>query len=269
MIRRLISKATTNMPWLFYKLKKLDLAMHYYFNLQYENDFLFFKKIANQHQNLCIIDVGANIGQSAIGFANLFSSSNIFSFEANSDLEGYLSFCRQMIGERFIYHMTGLSSASTKQTLYVPRRGKVHIYGEASVDRNAFSDPEVEIRIGKYHVVETEVELIEFDSLFLKPDIVKIDVQGHELSVLQGMQTTIDECSPIFLIERSPSQLEINKFLQEKGYKIFLPSKNNKILVPYDSKLETINMFGIPIDSNSKKRLVDCLPLQHDSHGFL
>lgn len=267
MIRRVISRLSTNAPWLFYRLKTIDLAAHYFLKKQFEPDFKIFRRIAREDNSWCIVDVGANIGQSAIGFSNIFPSCEILSFEANPDLEAYLAFCRRIIGARFAYQMMGLSVAPRKLLLYIPRRGKVYIYGEATVDVNALFDPEVERRIGRFDIVERVVQLVDFDSLKRKPDIVKIDVQGHELAVLHGMHETIKMCSPILLIERSQAEIDIKTFLEKFGYRIFLPSFDGGALVPYSTEVNTVNMFALPVGCPDRASLVKLLLMEASLKG--
>ncbi len=57
-----------------------------------------------------------------------------------------------------------------------------------------------------------EIETRRMDSLGLKPDFIKIDVQGYELLVLKGGYETIKECRPIILIE-----LVMNGVIQQEA----------------------------------------------------
>ena len=54
----------------------------------------------------------------------------------------------------------------------------------------------------------------------LPPDIVKIDVEGAELKVLQGMEDTLAKASPKLLIEVHALELETEciRFLEARGY---------------------------------------------------
>lgn len=40
-----------------------------------------------------------------------------------------------------------------------------------------------------------------------RPDVVKIDVEGHELKVLRGLAKTIDRCRPIIFLEIHPGRM--------------------------------------------------------------
>jgi hypothetical protein len=50
---------------------------------------------------------------------------------------------------------------------------------------------------------EDKVSLVDTDAFQLRPSIVKICAEGHELSVLEGMKETITRAKPLFLIENN------------------------------------------------------------------
>jgi hypothetical protein len=62
----------------------------------------------------------------------------------------------------------------------------------------------------------------------LAPDVVKIDVEGHEAKVLVGAERTIERFRPRLIVEVHPSELraagehpsQIAAWLSERGYHI-------------------------------------------------
>lgn len=54
------------------------------------------------------------------------------------------------------------------------------------------------------------------------PDIVKVDVEGHDARVLRGMEKIIDQNKPLFFIEvhTQYANTEVDTFMQERGYKL-------------------------------------------------
>ena len=256
-MRKVLSKITSNVPGVFYFMKKIDILIHYVFKKQFEPEFLPLKALNGHIENINIVDIGGNIGQSAIGFSILFPKAHITSFEPNEMIEHYLAFCKKLIGDRFRYRMLGFSDQAGSFKLFMPRRGKVLIFGEATLDRSFLETPDVEERIGKFEVEECLVTVVPFDSLGLRPDIVKIDVQGHELSVLQGMQKTIAENSPLFVIECSYNDEEIQKLLREQGYEFYVTNKEF-FLVPY-GQFNAVNMYCLPVRVAKRDREVGAL----------
>ena len=53
-------------------------------------------------------------------------------------------------------------------------------------------------------------------------DLVKIDVEGHELQVLEGMVDTISRCRPVMYIEddRPEKSKALREFIIRNGYTI-------------------------------------------------
>ena len=67
------------------------------------------------------------------------------------------------------------------------------------------------------------------DSFKLNPFIIKIDCEGHELSVLKGMKKTLKH-RPILFIENSRSNFSLlkSKLIKKYKYKAFGFDKNEK-----------------------------------------
>jgi hypothetical protein len=63
------------------------------------------------------------------------------------------------------------------------------------------------------------------------PDVIKIDVEGHEVKVLDGLAATIRDHRPLVFLEVHPSMIqrernspeEICDFFEEAGYEAALP----------------------------------------------
>ena len=82
-------------------------------------------------------------------------------------------------------------------------------------------DSSIEDRIGKISkIARQEVTLETFNSFELLPAFVKIDVQGHELEVVQGMAATLSACRPVLLLEKGFRFHEIRDYLSEFGYEL-------------------------------------------------
>jgi FkbM family methyltransferase len=52
------------------------------------------------------------------------------------------------------------------------------------------------------------------------PDLIKIDVEGAELNVLQGGKGTLKEHMPIIVLECTEQHEDVRRFLEELGYEI-------------------------------------------------
>ena len=173
----------------------------------------------------CFLDIGGNYGQSVSSILTLVPDARIISFEPNPLLA-------ERLRRRFAnmpnveVHASGLGDRQGSSTLYVPvYRGYVYD-GLASLDREQarewlsrdtvyFFDPD------KLHLEEITVEVRRLDDLGLRPDFVKIDVQGWEANVLQGGRATLAACLPVVLAEAVEEEGALMQLLQPLGYRRF------------------------------------------------
>jgi FkbM family methyltransferase len=84
-----------------------------------------------------------------------------------------------------------------------------------------------------------------------KPDLVKIDVEGHEPNVLHGMRSTIEYCKPAFLLECNPGgpAREITEYLRTFNYNFFALGGGKPVAIA-----------EIPPESTEYSRNYLCLP---------
>lgn len=156
--------------------------------------FIFFPKLEKAIEDLrnikMVIDIGSNKGQSIKFFLKNFPESSIIGFEPNDKLNKYLNY--YSLSERCKVYNLGLSNFTGNLTFYE------HILDETS----SFSKPQLGSRWGKLKqivlmsksknlVKESNKPVITLDEFCKDNDInqidyLKIDVEGHELNVLQG-----------------------------------------------------------------------------------
>lgn len=230
-------------PTAFYLSRRIVVLLRYYGRIIYDRDLLFVRRLA---PDPLLIDVGANAGQSALCLAMLRTDARIVSFEANTDNIRDLAMVRRILGDRYSYHHVGLSDRDGSATLNVPVVGRTPVPGESSFLDNF--DSSTEGRIGKIsQVVAHKVRLRTLDSFELWPAFVKIDVQGHELEVLRGMEETIQRCRPVLLLERGFRFNEIRDYLRTLGYVLCHFDQRSGELIARD-RPEGINFFAAPRD---------------------
>ena len=77
-----------------------------------------------------------------------------------------------------------------------------------------------------------EEEIFTLDQFEL-PDIdyIKIDVDGFELRVLQGAQSTIEKYSPILVLEQEDGEDSSIKFCQQLGYRVLAWDKTHRNVI--------------------------------------
>lgn len=131
------------------------------------------------------LDIGANVGIYSLYFSPMFNQ--VHAFEPISEITQHLK--RANISN-VIIHNVAVSDTIGELELRIPViRGSV---------RPALAS--LEARSGKVDL--RDVSVLTIDSLaFEHVDLIKIDVEGHELSVIEGAKETLTRCRPIILME--------------------------------------------------------------------
>ena len=211
----------------------------------HEDDFLFFKQLNRANKPVVFVDVGANAGQSAISFLMNCPNGRVFSFEPNLLYKPVLEGVRELLGaEKFEFHMCGLSDAESELDLYIPHVDGVPHMQEASLTLSQFEKPWVHDRLKSYgtiiEIVPVRANFKIADALIKQADVVKIDAEGAEMSVLKGMRKLIENTSPIFLIENN-DWTAVTEYLNSFGYDVYQYQKSAGSLLPMSGA--TTNCF--------------------------
>lgn len=216
----------------------------------HEDDFLFFKQLSRSDRPVVFVDVGANAGQSAISFLMNCPNGRVISFEPNQLYQPVLKCVQELLGEtRFEFHMCGLSDTESELDLYVPHVDGVPYMQEASLTLAQFDKPWVHDRLESYG---TSIEIIPVrasfkiaDNMIGHADVVKIDAEGAEMSVLRGMRKLIENSAPIFLIENNDWSA-VTEYLKAFGYGVYQYRKSEGTLLPMSGA--TTNCFYLRIN---------------------
>lgn len=186
--------------------------------LGYHRDFMF------GHKFETVLDIGANVGQSAKNYRALFPDAMIYSFEPLPDC--YAQMATAMAGDsRFRAFEMALGDESGTRTFYrssfAPSSSFLPMADlhKRVVPRSAGSEP-CTVRIERLDDIADQLEL--------RPNmLVKIDVQGFEDAVLRGGEKTI-RMAQMLILEVSFSELyhgqvlfaDLVKMLDAWGFKI-------------------------------------------------
>ncbi len=169
-------------------------------------------------QGDCVLDVGANVGVYTALLSKLVGpGGHVFAFEPMPETFHLLAYNARL----FQYSNVTLFNAAASDApglvgIEMPRgsNGLPDIYVARVVDTPA----------------ATMVCALAIDSLSLpsRVSFVKIDVEGHEMNVLRGMQELLRRHKPVLLVEGWKS--EIKDFLNSLGYADQrLPGSPNRI----------------------------------------
>lgn len=121
-----------------------------------------------------VLDIGANIGVTARMFAA--RAGQVHAFEPSPRA---LRLLRANAGANVTIHPVAVGDEV----------GTVKIAEEVTLDTSYVGDKGI------------EVKCVTVDSLNLKPDFIKIDVEGYEHRVLRGAAETIRCCRPVIMFE--------------------------------------------------------------------
>ena len=98
---------------------------------------------------------------------------------------------------------------------------------------------------GVFEIVEVPIEIVPFDSLDLHPLAVKIDVEGFESDVLQGMEETLARDEPLLMLEHNDAADLLIPWLARRGYDLYTFDAAARRLLPTDDPRGAANYFAI------------------------
>ncbi len=169
-----------------------------------------------------VIDIGANRGQFALIARALFPDSRIFSFEPLTQLAPV--FQRVFANDPKVHlFSTAIGTKATRQTLHISAR-------DDSSSLLPIGEEQCRIFPGTQEVSTTEVSITPLHEQIREQDItrpclLKIDVQGYELAVLQGCESLLHccdaiycECSFLPLYEGQALADEVIHWLRQRGF---------------------------------------------------
>lgn len=172
-----------------------------------------------------IYDIGANIGYHTVAFANL--AKHVYAFEPNKKNYKLLQENTRRFKNVTLYD---LACSDTVSDMYVED-----------------FDVNVPGNYGEMHMQNTgqtckSVCIDDIDDIY-SPDLIKIDVEGHELQVLLGSMETITEYKPIIFYEAHGTDLDkIYELLTNLDYKLYWFPCSNYNNNNYNKN--TVNIFG-------------------------
>lgn len=166
------------------------------------------------------LDIGANIG--CISQALLNKGFRVHAFEPQPVVADVLLKNLKAVGGEFVVHNIALGAS-----VGVAQMPKVHYSEKSSCGSWGLNQP---CLLGHYQVPVETLDSYHFTNVGL----IKIDVEGFELFVLQGGKETILREKPILYIEddRPDNSKELRAYITELGYTIeehqpFLIRKDN------------------------------------------
>ena len=139
----------------------------------------------------CLVDAGSHIGRWCIR-SSLFYRK-ILAFEPDPDTNSVL---RRNIARNNIHNILVFATALSNHR----NQGMLFNYGPPACNslRSAHSSGRPAAKSGKFVRVRP---LDDYSNYFQSPMVLKIDVEGEEMKVLEGATTTLEEYKPMIIVE--------------------------------------------------------------------
>ena len=156
-------------------------------------------------KNAVILDIGANIGNHSVYWAVRSNAKKIYSFEPIKDTFKILKKnveINNLINKIKIFNI-GLSNKKIN--------GSISFFDFTNIGgTHVKQDSNGNLLLDKLDNIKIEEDTVDF---------VKIDVEGHELEVLQGARETLLKYKPTIFVESFPDKKpKVHKFLTNLGY---------------------------------------------------
>ena len=174
-----------------------------------------------------IFDIGANIGEISLRFAQLFPQATIHSFEPFPETFRTL---KQNVSlncfPNIRLHPLGLGA----------QKGAV-FFEERAIGNPGMNRVTSDLQRSSMQAAITTLDTFAEEHGGPAISLIKIDVEGYEMEVLKGAEKTIKEHHPIFFIEldddnlkeQGSNALELVKLLISHGYEVYHSETNSKL----------------------------------------
>lgn len=153
-----------------------------------------------------VIDVGANIGHYSLKFSKLVGASGrVFAIEPVPETFEILTSNVQLFPFK---NVTLFNVAASRQPAIIGMKIPLFSFGIKNYYRASITDKKTEL----------EVYCVPIDAIPMCNPVrmIKIDTEGHELQVLNGMKSLLVRDKPFLIIETNSE--EVFEYLKEIGY---------------------------------------------------
>lgn len=188
-------------------------------------------KLLAGHTDGIVLDIGANLGSYVVPLAKQHPHLQFEAFEPQRIV--YYQLCSNVFLNRLsnVYaHNAGLSYDQRVTSYVLPNYAEETNIGAFSIDFEVRAqDYEVKSEGDTERMIITTLDSMQYE----KVRLIKIDVEGHELAVLQGAEYTLSENNyPPIIFEawtwKFPEKRQrLFDFLENLGYKITQIGQNN------------------------------------------
>jgi len=221
----------------------IDASIYYTGDYEYALKMHFKKHIS---EGMTVIDVGANIGFHTLYFASLVGpKGKVIAFEPIPDnFESLIQNIKLNRFDQIVPIPNALSNKNEELNIHITEN--LENPGSHNLFEIGEKNASVVCRKGDDILAELKTEAVSF---------IKIDVEGYEYPVLQGLEKTIKRDKPVIFFEYDRNyQLKTTKnpqdlflFLQDLGFK-FIAINNFGRIAPfsYSTEVRGAEIIAIP-----------------------
>jgi FkbM family methyltransferase len=144
----------------------------------------------------CVVQAGGNVGIYPMFLAKQFGQVHTF----EPDPTNFECLCRNLAGKaaNIFVHNAALGSEEGLCDMVV-------------VEANNCGAHKISTEDG-------EIPVMTIDGLDLKPSLIWLDIEGHEVEALKGAQKTLSVCSPTIILEVKGLGEDPTPWLEARGY---------------------------------------------------
>lgn len=237
----------------------LDLFMHkgywYHGKAREANTMNLFKALINP--GMTVVEVGGHIGYITNYFSRLVAESgNVYVFEPGVNNLPYLK-----------ENIQALKNVTLVTKAVSDNNGSANFYIEnlSGQNNSLLSDYGTTSTVHKLAFVEKTENLIQVETITLDsfcqqssviPDFIKIDIEGAELLALGGMDSVLQQYSPIMMIEVTENWKDVAVLLEKYGYKLY----NDELKQVDQQSIHRSNTFCL--HTTKHEHIIKSLPVE-------
>ena len=185
----------------------------------YENgEISTFQRIVRQNNLMSLFDVGANVGLYSFKFCSLQPQGRAVAFEPDPANVALLERTRKVSGAPLTIVTSAISDRCGEAAFFLDDFSGTT--GGLDVHSTRFVEQHYVAKARQTSVNTTTLD--EACDAHFVPDIVKIDVEGAELPVLQGASRLLELHKPIIIIEltNAATKQAVLQLLDDRGYEL-------------------------------------------------
>ena len=188
-------------------------------------------KLLNFKKKINIIDVGASDGIATKFFYKNLSVNKIICYEPNKP---YVDILKKLNFNNVIVRPYGISQKESKHKVFLPRykflKRNFDLVTYTFYDKkDLIKQIKIDFKFIKNITIIKKIILLKrVKKMSYRISLIKIDVNGHEYSVVRGLQTIIKRDKPAMIIETDKNIKKIESYLKKFSYEKYLYDAVNK-----------------------------------------